>query len=145
MQSTVTLQDGMAFDVELDGHRFTIDADAQFGGQDKGPRPKGLMLSALAGCAAMDVVSILRKMRQPLESLSIDAQADLTDTHPKVFTAPITVTVTVTGAVAPDKLWRAVALSRDQYCGVSAMLKAHAPIRYVVRLNGEDVAEPTSG
>lgn len=142
MESTVTLRDGMAFAVDLDGHQFTIDADAQFGGRDLGPRPKGLMLSSLAGCAAMDVVSILRKMRQPFESVAIKAEADLTDTHPKVFTAPITVTVTVTGAVAPDKLWRAVALSRDQYCGVAAMLRSHAPLRYVVVLDGAEVPEP---
>ena len=53
----------MAFDVELQGHRFKIDAASEFGGEDRGPRPKALLLAALAGCTGMDVVSILRKMR----------------------------------------------------------------------------------
>jgi uncharacterized OsmC-like protein len=54
----------------------------------------------------------------------------------------MTVLVTVTGDVPVSKLWKAVALSRDRYCGVAAMLKAHGPIHYIVELNGEEVAEP---
>jgi putative redox protein len=131
MDSTVTLKDGMAFDVAIEDHHFTIDAHAEVGGQGLGPPPKALMLSALAGCASMDIVSILRKM----------ASADLTTDHPRTFVG-MTVLVTVTGDVPVSKLWKAVALSRDRYCGVAAMLKAHGPIHYIVELNGEEVAEP---
>ncbi len=139
-ESTVTLTQGMAFDVAIDGHTLTIDAESQFGGADAGPRPKTLVLSALAGCAAMDVISILRKMRQEPTHLDVKAEADLTGDHPKVYRG-LQVTVTVNGDVDPRKLWRAVSLSRDTYCGVAAMLRAHEPIGYRVFLNGEEVPE----
>lgn len=142
MDSTVTLTEGMAFDVAIGEHHFTIDAKPEHGGEDSGPSPKALMLSALAGCASMDVISILRKMRVPPESFAVKAEAELTDEHPKTFVG-MTVTVTATGDVPVGKLWKAVALSRDRYCGVAAMLRAHGPIAYVVELNGEVVAEPS--
>lgn len=144
MESTLTWSGGMAFEVELDGFTFLVDADPQFGGAGRGPKPKGLVLSSLAGCTGMDVASILHKMRQDPMSLKVSARADLSDTHPRVFTEPVTVTFTVEGPVAPDKLWKAVRMSRDQYCGVSAMLRKHVPIRFEVWLNGEQVPEPAA-
>ncbi len=144
MQSTVTLTEGMRFDSTIEQHHLTIDAKAEHGGVDAGPSPKALMLTSLAGCAAMDVISILRKMRAEPTSLAITASAELTEQHPKVF-RDMTVRVVATGGIPTKKLWRAVALSRDQYCGVAAMLKAHAPIRYEVVLDGEVVPEPVAG
>jgi len=141
MKSTVKLLEKMAFDVAIEDHHFTIDADPQFGGEGRGPAPKALLLSGLAGCAAMDVVAILRKMRQPLTGLNVSAEASLTDDHPKVF-EHMTVVVQVEGDVVPDRVWRAVGLSRDKYCGVAAMLSAHGAIAYRVMLNGEEVPEP---
>lgn len=144
MDSTVRLQHAMAFQVSAEGHTLTIDAKPEHGGHDEGPNPKVLTLTSLAGCAAMDVVSILRKMRAEPDSLEVTASAELTETHPKVFTDMV-VRVTATGGIPAKKLWRAVALSRDQYCGVAAMLRAHAPIRYVVVLDGEEIPEPQPG
>lgn len=143
MESTVTLTEGMAFEAQVDGHTVVIDAKAEHGGRDAGPAPKTLVLTGLAGCAAMDIISILRKMRAAPDTLSVTAESELTDEHPKVFAEPV-VTVRATGDVPTKKLWRAVALSRDRYCGVAAMLRAHAPIRYVVELNGEAIPEPPS-
>jgi len=142
MESTVTLTEGMAFDAAIGEHHFMIDAKPEVGGMDKGPPPKELMLTALAGCASMDVVSILRKMRVPPETFAVSASADLTDTHPKTF-VNMAVKVVATGDVPPAKLWKAVALSRDSYCGVAAMLRGHGPIHYVVELNGAEVPEPS--
>ncbi len=68
MKSKVVLKDGMHFVGELDGFELPIDAEEAFGGQNKGPKPKGLILTSLIGCTAMDVVSILRKMKAELES-----------------------------------------------------------------------------
>lgn len=141
MHSTVRLTSGMAFDTEAAGHHFPIDAKPEHGGQDAGPNPKVLVLSGLAGCAAMDVISILRKMRAEPSSLEITASADLSEDHPKVF-VDMTVRVVATGELPAKKLWKAVALSRDRYCGVAAMLSAHGPITYVVELNGDEVPEP---
>ncbi len=141
MESTVTWTQGMALQGEANGHSFPLDADEEFGGKDLGPRPKPLLLTALAGCTAMDVVSMLTKMRQQFTALSVKADGELTDTHPKVF-KDFTVTYTVEGDVAPDRLIRAITLSRDRYCGVNAMLRKHAPIKTRILLNGEELPEP---
>lgn len=124
----VTYTDGMAFDVELQGHHFTVDAEAQVGGSDRGPRPKALLLSALAGCTGMDVVAILKKMRMPFASFSVDVSGELTDEHPKVFRA-LHVTYRFTGEeLDRAKIERAVELSQTTYCGVTAMLRKTAEI-----------------
>ncbi len=141
MHTTLTHTDGMAFTTELDGHRFTIDAAPEHGGADTGPRPKPMLLTALGGCTAMDVVSILKKMRQSWTKLEVSVDAELTDDHPRMFES-YDVRFEVEGPVDPGRLARAVALSRDRYCGVSAMLRAHAPVRVEVRLNGELIAVP---
>lgn len=142
MESTVTLRDAMAFDVDVDGHRMVIDARAEHGGHDLGPSPKPLLLTALAGCAAMDVIAILRKMRAAPTHLAVTAGAELTDEHPRVFQG-MWVRVEATGDTPAAKLWKAVALSRDRYCGVAAMLGSHGPIAYTVVLDGQVVDEPT--
>ena len=64
MKSTVVLKDGMHFQGELEGFDIPIDADEQFGGRNLGPKPKGLVLTSLVGCTAMDVISILRKIKR---------------------------------------------------------------------------------
>ena len=84
-QTRVIWKDGMAFDVELQGHRFTVDASSEFGGRDLGPRPKALLLPALAGCTAMDVVSILDKMRVRFDAFNVEVNGELSADHPKVF------------------------------------------------------------
>ena len=133
--STVEWQQGMSFDVELNGHHFAIDADGQFGGEDRGPRPKALLLSALGGCTGMDVVSILNKMRMKWDSFSVAVDGDLTEEHPKHYNK-INIVYTFTG---PDldqtKIEKAVKLSQDSYCGVSAMLNKAATITHEIVLN----------
>jgi putative redox protein len=109
-----------------------IDADKSVGGEGKGPKPKGLMLTALAGCTAMDVISILRKMKIEPESFSVETEADLTDDHPKVFKA-IRIVYRLRGkGIERSKVEKAVELSQEKYCGVSAMLKMAAPIEYEI-------------
>ncbi len=128
MKSSVTLQEGMAFEGELDGHTFLIDAYEDAGGKDKGPRPKGLTLTSLCGCTAMDVISILRKMKAEPEEFRVEADTDLTDEHPKVFKG-ITLTYYFKGGdVTREKAEKAVSLSEERYCGVSAMLRKAVPI-----------------
>lgn len=139
MESSVTWRDGMAFDAALEGFTFGIDADPAVGGRGLGPKPKGLVLTALCGCTAMDVIAILTKMRVPLTGFSVDANTELTDTHPKVFTT-ITVNYRFTGEDLPlAKLQRAVSLSEESYCGVSAMLKKHTQVVSAIWVNGERV------
>ena len=123
MKSKVEYKDGMHFIGDLDGLKIPVDAKKEFGGQNKGPLPKGLVLTALAGCTAMDVIGMLEKMRIELESFTVEAEGELAKEHPKVFTK-ILITYTLKGDDIPyEKVEKAVNLSQDMYCGVSAMLK----------------------
>ena len=128
----VNWQDKMAFDVEVNGHHFMIDAEESVGGQDRGPRPKPLMLAALGGCTGMDVVSILTKMHVDYESVKITVEGELTEEHPKYYHI-ITVVYTFKGKDLPmDKLEKAVNLSQERYCGVSALLQKGAKVDYKI-------------
>jgi putative redox protein len=113
----------MAFEGDINGHKIVIDADPAVGGQDKGPRPKPFMLLALGGCTAMDVISILKKMRVEVDSFNVRVEGDLTDEHPKHF-YKMHVIYEFTGKNLPmDKLKTAIELSEERYCGVSATYK----------------------
>ncbi|MEI6274747.1 MAG: OsmC family protein [Prolixibacteraceae bacterium] len=123
---------GMAFETELNGHKLTIDSDKSSGGTDSGPRPKALMLVALAGCTGMDVVSILEKMRVEIADLKIKVDGDVTEEHPKHFTS-MHITYEFWGNELPiDKLEKAVSLSDEKYCGVAATLKKGIPVTHSI-------------
>lgn len=123
---------GMAFDVELHGHKLKVDADPAFGGTDSGPRPKSLMLSALAGCTGMDVVSILNKMKMPFDSFSLEVDAEQSDEHPKVYTRVLVRYIFSGPDLDRSKIEKAVNLSLDKYCGVANTLKHTAKIDYEI-------------
>ena len=135
--SKITWKKNMAFNVELNGHNFTIDATAKVGGQNRGPRPKSLVLSALGGCTGMDVVSILAKMKVIDFEFEVDVKADQTDEHPVIF-KDIVITYSFVGKDLPiKKILRAIELSETRYCGVSEMLRATTKISNIVKINGE--------
>lgn len=124
----------MAFETELNGHKITIDASPEVGGHDKGPRPKPFVLLALAGCTGMDVVLILKKMRVKYDSLNIKVEGDLTEEDPKTFEA-MKVIYEFTGTNLPmDKIEKAVSLSEEKYCGVSAMYKKAIPLSTEIKI-----------
>ena len=127
-------QGDMKFETELDGHKLIIDAAPEVGGTDKGPRPKPLMLVALAGCTGMDVVSILKKMRVELEGLKVWVEAEQTDEHPKHYSS-MKVIYEFKGKNLPmDKLEKAVSLPEERYCGVSAVYKKAIPVTNEIRV-----------
>jgi len=122
-QVKVDWLENMAFEADVNGHKIVLDAAAEVGGEDRGPRPKPLMLTALAGCTGMDVVSILKKMRVELDGFNVVVEGDLTDEHPKQF-YKMNVIYEFTGKNLPlEKLQKAVSLSEERYCGVSALYK----------------------
>ena len=132
MESTVRWNSGLAFTALQGGHAVPLDAPVASGGQDSGASPKGLLLSGLGGCTGLDVVSILEKMRVPFEAFEVQASAELTDEHPKVFRS-IHLRYVFKGRGLPmEKLEKAVILSMDRYCGVSAMLAKAAPISWEI-------------
>jgi len=127
-----TWVENMVFDANLDGHHVIMDASPETGGEDKGARPKPLLLASLAGCTGIDVVSILKKMRVELESFRMEVSANLTEEHPKIYDK-IRLTYYFKGIDLPiDKLEKAVQLSEEKYCGVSAMLKKAGLIEYEI-------------
>ncbi|HEX2222269.1 MAG TPA: OsmC family protein [Candidatus Limnocylindria bacterium] len=124
--------------VTEDGHEMTLDADGQrHDGTAVGP--KEMLLVALAGCTAMDVISILRKKRQGTLRYEVTVSGDSADEHPRVYTH-IRVEHRVGGAVEPEALRRAVELSATRYCPVSAMLAGSVRIehRYRLEVPGEE-------
>lgn len=112
------------------GHTIVLDGAPETGGQDYGCRPMELVLLGLGGCTAIDVVTILRKSRQDVEDCVIDLHAERAETIPKVFSR-VHLHFTVTGrGLDPVRVARAIRLSAEKYCSVSAMLEKTATITH---------------
>ena len=134
-KSVLSWNGDMSFDVELQGHRFSVDSSEEFGGKNRGPRPKSLLLAGLGGCTGMDVVSLLKKMKMPFDALSLEVEGETAAEHPRPYTS-ITIKYIFKGAkLDPDKINKAIALSLEKYCGVYAMLSKTARISHQVILN----------
>jgi putative redox protein len=124
----VTWTGEMSFEADVNGFKLAMDADEKVGGQNKGPRPKPLTLASLGGCTAMDVISILKKMRIEPEWFNIEVEGELTEEHPKSYHT-IRLTYMFKGQnLDREKLQKAVDLSHERYCGVSALLRKGAVI-----------------
>lgn len=123
----------MAFVADVNGHKIDIDADEASGGKDGGARPKPLILAALAGCSGMDVVSILKKMREPITWFNIRVQGEQAEDHPKRYTSiKIVYEFKATDGLKDASVRKAVELSNDRYCGVSALLKMAIPLEHEI-------------
>jgi len=119
----ISLREKMSFDVNVNGHKMILDSSAESGGNNEGPRPKSLMLVALAGCTGMDVVSLLRKMRIDFEDLKIAVEGNITEEHPRHFDH-MHIIYKIRGAEIPvDKVNKVIELSLDKYCGVTYSYK----------------------
>lgn len=117
----VTWRERMTFDATTNsGHSLVLDS-APPEGDDRGVRPMELLLTALAGCTAMDVLSILEKKREPVQGLQVTIDALRATEYPRVYTE-IHVMYHVHGNVNPKALEHAIELSESKYCGVGAML-----------------------
>lgn len=126
--------DKMAFETDMDGHKVVIDATEEVGGSDLGPRPKKLMLTALAGCTGIDVVMILKKMKVELEAFNVIVEGELTEEHPKYYNK-LTIVYQFKGKDLPmDKLEKAVKLSEEKYCGVSAVYRQTMEMKTEIRI-----------
>lgn len=126
--------DGMSFEADIDGYKISIDSDPEFGGKSKGPTPKPLMMVALAGCTGMDLVSLMNKMRVKYDSLNVIVEGDLTEEHPKHF-IKMKVIYEISGKeIDLKKVEKAVAMSRDKYCGVSYSYKEVMEMEYEIKI-----------
>jgi putative redox protein len=119
------------------GHDVVMDAREDVGGENKGPRPTELLLTALGGCTGMDVVSVLKKMRVEFDRFEMAIEADEGPEHPKAFTDFRLVYRLWAADGSADQFRRAVELSQTKYCGVSALYKKGANVGYHLELNGK--------
>ena len=133
-QAIVTWKSNMAFEAAVNGHQIIMDSDTSVGGQDQGPRPKILLLAGLGGCTGMDVISILTKMKVIPDKFWIDITAELSDEHPKVFNQIKLVYNFKGNNLEYDKLEKAVNLSKEKYCAVSAMLSKTAKMQTEIKI-----------
>ncbi|MDC1316332.1 OsmC family protein, partial [bacterium] len=117
------------------GHSVLIDTSSENGGENKGLGPKALMLSSLAGCSGLDVVSLLKKMRAEVADFKMVVHAELTEEHPKYY-HKVAVEYHFYGSnLQEDKINKAVKLSIDQYCGVMEMFRQFAKVTTEVYLH----------
>jgi putative redox protein len=135
LTATVELLDTLAFQATTgSGHELMLDAALDVGGSERGPRPMEMLLVGLGGCTGMDVISILRKMRQEVTAYEIRLRGQRAADHPKVFTG-IQVEHVVRGCgLSPEAVRRAVELSATRYCSAAAMLGKAARIEETFRI-----------
>ncbi len=126
-------KEGMVFEADNNKNKVLMDSSPKYGGQDNGMTPKQLVLAGLSGCTGMDVVSILKKMKVAYESFDLTAEADLSTEEPQVFTE-VRLEYIFSGKDLPkDKIAKAVTLSQEKYCSVSAMLKKNCPVVWEIK------------
>jgi len=125
MKITTSWKKDHEFESKQEHNAIQLDGDKK-----NGFGPKALLLAGLAGCSGIDVVDILAKKKVNFSDFSIDVEADQTEEHPKVF-KDITITYRMkTDAENKIKVEKAIELSLDKYCGVSAMLKKNSAVKY---------------
>jgi len=129
MKATVNWQNNMVFiGRSASGFPVQMDADSSFGGTESGIRPMEMIALGLAGCTAMDVISILRKKRQDVTQFEVRVDAPRSTDYPKVFTRAV-ITYVVTGrSVDEDAVLRSIELAATKYCSAQIMLESAVPM-----------------
>ncbi len=137
---------GITFAAKGDSHHWvTMDGPEDFGGSDAGSRPKELLLFALGGCTASDVISILKKKRAPIAGFQINLTANAREEHPQVFTDIHLEYVFHGDGINPADVERAIELSTTKYCSVSAMLRASVTLTHSYRIEPAAMLDGRAG
>lgn len=127
-EATLTWKEGIHFEAESGGHIVHLDGIPEAGGQGLGASPMRLLLMSLGGCTGMDVVSILKKMRQDVTGLEIVVSGERAPEHPKIYTS-LDLLFRIKGRnVQREMVEKAVHLSEEKYCSVGNMLKKAATL-----------------
>lgn len=131
MKSRIKWNDGMSFLAESgSGHVVLMDGPPEAGGRNLGPRPMEMLLMGTGGCAAFDVVLILKKSRQDISDCVVEIEAERAPQEPKVFTH-IHFHFILTGKkLNPQQVERAITLSAEKYCSASIMLGKTAELTH---------------
>lgn len=125
---TTSWKGNMRFESTNPGGSLMIDAAEEVGGTNNGLRPKALMLSALAGCTGLDVVSLIKKMRLEVVDFNVTTEGFLTDSEPQVYDKVVVIYHFYGLDLNEEKLTRAVELSVEKYCGVMQMFRSFATV-----------------
>lgn len=129
MDAKVTWKGEMSFEgIANSGHAVPMGTSVEHGGADDGSSPMELVLMALGGCTAMDVVPILKKKQQDVTDFEIRVHGDRAEDHPKIYNHIILEYVVTGHKIDPEAVKRAIELSETKYCSVSAMLSKAAQI-----------------
>lgn len=116
------------------GHSVTLDASPDVGGENRGPRPMELLLTAVGSCSGIDIINILERMRLQVKSFYMEVSGERAEDHPRRFTR-IQIHYRLEGDLPEEKVRRAVDLSRDKYCSVSQSLNAEVTTSF--EINGK--------
>lgn len=122
------------------GHNVVMDGPPEGGGRNLGPRPMEMLLLGMGACTAYDVVSILRKSRQPVADCRVEVSAERADDHPKVFTRIHTHFIVMGDNLEEKAVARAVRLSAEKYCSASLMLGETAEISHDFEIRAPEAA-----
>lgn len=124
------------------GHTVQIEGSSDIGGQDSAPSPTELLLMSQAGCTAIDVVELLKKMRQPLLHLEIETEGHRAqDQVPKIF-RHIHLHYKLYGDVQPEKAEKAISMSIEKYCTISKMIDGVAKLTHSFEVINSDTSDP---
>jgi len=128
----------MQFECHNRGLKTLIDSTPEHGGSGLAPTPKELILNAMMGCTAMDVVSILKKMRQQIDQFEMEIVAEKTSEFPIHFKSA-EIIYKIFGDIAPEKAIAAIEASLTKYCGVNYMISKTCQISYRLILNNSEI------
>ena len=138
MNASMAWKGEQLFEINNHGIITHTDSTLEHGGQEKHPTPKEMVINAMMSCTAMDVVAILKKMRQDIRSFDVKIDVEKTTEHPIHFKAAF-ITYELHGDIAPEKAIKAVESSMTKYCGVNYMISRSCDISYQVFLNGTEI------
>lgn len=129
MEINAIWEGGLSFEATADsGFKVRLGADEEVGGSNDGFRPLELMAASLAGCTAMDVISILKKKRQKITDFEVNVYAERAEQHPKVMTSAVIEYLVSGQGIEEDAVKRAIQLSATRYCPAQAMLGKIIPL-----------------
>ncbi len=136
---TTVYKQGMQFETDsTTGYKTLIDTSPQSGGANDGMGPKGLMLSALAGCTGLDIVFVLNKMRVEVPEFKMVTRGELTEEHPKTYHKVWLDYHFYGDNLKKDKIQKAVDLSSEQYCGVMEMFRQFCDLKIGVHFHNSE-------
>ena len=130
------INEGYHFELKNErGHKVYLDSRAEFGGNDLAPSPMELLLMGVAGCSAIDIISILKKQRQNITGYYAEVEGERVQVDEAKPFKSITVTIYLEGEIDEEKAYKAAQLSFEKYCSVSKTIEPTATIYYQIKVN----------